>query len=95
MSDRLLTSGSSGLEVAAAEACAKIETLPVPLRRLWSAQDCPAELLPFREQFMSTEMGAWQKAAPMSTHLPEPSRHSSDVPLLPPHTCGLQCRRLT
>lgn len=47
MSDRLLPSGSSGLEVAAAEACAKIETLPVPLRRLWSAQDCPAELLPY------------------------------------------------
>jgi len=47
MSDRLLPSGSSGLEVAAAEACATIETLPVPLRRLWSAQDCPAELLPY------------------------------------------------
>ena len=47
MSDRLLPSGSSSLEVAAAEACAKIETLPVPLRRLWSAKDCPAELLPY------------------------------------------------
>ena len=47
MSDRLLPSGSSALEVAAAEACATIETLPVPLRRLWSAQDCPAELLPY------------------------------------------------
>ncbi len=47
MSDRLLPSGSSSLEVAAAEACAKIETLPVPLRRLWSVQDCPAELLPY------------------------------------------------
>jgi len=47
MSDRLLPSGSSALEVAAAEACATIEALPVPLRRLWSAQDCPAELLPY------------------------------------------------
>lgn len=47
MSDRLLPAGSSALEVAAAEACATIETLPVPLRRLWSAQDCPAELLPY------------------------------------------------
>ena len=47
MSDRLLPAGSSALEVAAAEACAMIETLPVPLRRLWSAQDCPAELLPY------------------------------------------------
>ncbi|MEN4768965.1 phage tail protein I [Duffyella gerundensis] len=47
MSDRLLPAGSSVLEVAAAEACATLETLPVPLRRLWSAQDCPAELLPY------------------------------------------------
>ncbi len=47
MSDRLLPAGSSALEVVAAEACATIETLPVPLRRLWSAQDCPAELLPY------------------------------------------------
>jgi len=47
MSDRLLPAGSSVLEVAAAEACATIEMLPVSLRRLWSAQDCPAELLPY------------------------------------------------
>lgn len=47
MSDRLLPAGSSVLEVAAAEACAKIEAVPVPLRRLWNAQTCPAELLPY------------------------------------------------
>lgn len=47
MSDRLLPVGSSALEVAAAEACAVIETLPVPLRRLWSADNCPVALLPY------------------------------------------------
>ncbi|WP_261644393.1 phage tail protein I [Erwinia mallotivora] len=47
MSDRLLPVGSSALEVAAADACAVIETLPVPLRRLWSADNCPVELLPY------------------------------------------------
>lgn len=47
MSDRLLPVGSSALEVAAAEACAKIETLPVSLRKLWNAKTCPVELLPY------------------------------------------------
>ncbi|QHM72478.1 phage tail protein I [Mixta intestinalis] len=47
MSDRLLPAGSSVLEVAAAEACAKIEKIPVPLRKLWNAQTCPVELLPW------------------------------------------------
>ncbi len=47
MSDRLLPAGSSVLEVAAAEACARIEDIPVPLRKLWNAWDCPAELLPY------------------------------------------------
>jgi len=47
MSDRLLPSGSSALEVAAAEACATIETIPAPLRRLWNPQTCPVALLPY------------------------------------------------
>lgn len=47
MSDRLLPAGSSVLEVAAAEACAKIEEIPVPLRKLWNSQTCPVELLPY------------------------------------------------
>jgi hypothetical protein len=43
MSDtRLLPVGSSPLEVAAARACAEIENTPVPMRRLWSPDDCPA-----------------------------------------------------
>jgi len=47
MSDRLLPSGSSVLEVAAAKSCATIEAIPAPLRRLWNPQTCPAELLPY------------------------------------------------
>ena len=47
MSDRLLPVGSSALEVAAAEACAKIDEIPVPLRRLWNPDTCPAALLPY------------------------------------------------
>lgn len=47
MTDRLLPAGSTALEVAAAQACAVIERMPVPLRRLWNPQTCPAELLPY------------------------------------------------
>jgi len=47
MSDRLLPSGSSALEVAAAEACAAIEAIPAPLRQLWNPDTCPTELLPY------------------------------------------------
>ena len=47
MSDRLLPTGSSPLEVAAAQACADIEAMPVPLRQLWNAQTCPVALLPY------------------------------------------------
>lgn len=47
MSDRLLPSGSSVLEVAAAEACAAIEKTPLPLRKLWNPATCPVELLPY------------------------------------------------
>lgn len=47
MSNRLLPTGSSVLEVAAAEACAAIEKTSVPLRRLWNPATCPVELLPY------------------------------------------------
>jgi len=47
MSKRLLPTGSSALEVAAAEACAALESIPVPLRQLWNSQTCPLELLPY------------------------------------------------
>lgn len=44
---RLLPTGSSVLEVAAARACADIENIPVPLRRLWNPDTCPVSLLPW------------------------------------------------
>lgn len=47
MSDRLLPTGSSALEVAAAEALASISTMNVPLRQLWNPQTCPLALLPY------------------------------------------------
>jgi len=47
MSSRLLPVGSSPLEVAAAQACAEIEALPVPLRKLWNPDTCPLPLLPY------------------------------------------------
>ncbi|WP_448309536.1 phage tail protein I [Pantoea sp. PGP6] len=65
MSDRLLPAGSSVLEVAAAEACAKIETIPVPLRRLWNPWDCPVELLPYLAWAWSVDR--WDTAWPEST----------------------------
>ncbi|EHS5692594.1 TPA: phage tail protein I, partial [Escherichia coli] len=48
MSDsRLLPTGSSPLEVAAAKACAEIEKTPVRIRELWNPDTCPANLLPW------------------------------------------------
>lgn len=48
MSDsRLLPTGSSPLEVAAAKACAEIEKTPVSIRELWNPDTCPANLLPW------------------------------------------------
>lgn len=42
MSDsRLLPTGSSPLEVAAAKACAEIEKTPVSIRELWNLDTCP------------------------------------------------------
>lgn len=47
MNDRLLPSGSTQLEVAAAEALSQIGGLPVPLRQLWNPDTCPLPLLPY------------------------------------------------
>ncbi|AIX49301.1 tail protein [Pantoea sp. PSNIH1] len=47
MSDRLLPTGSSALEVAAAEALAGLSTMNVPLRQLWNPHTCPLALLPY------------------------------------------------
>ncbi|MGP9438138.1 phage tail protein I [Ewingella sp. AOP8-B2-18] len=47
MNDRLLPSGSTQLEIAAAEALSHIARLPVPLRLLWNPNTCPLPLLPY------------------------------------------------
>jgi phage tail P2-like protein len=65
MSDRLLPVGSSALEVAAAEACAKIDEIPVPLRRLWNAKTCPLALLPYLAWAWSVDR--WDQGWPEST----------------------------
>jgi len=47
MNDRLLPTGSSTLEVAAAQALAQIGGIQVPLRQLWNPDTCPLSLLPY------------------------------------------------
>lgn len=68
MSDRLLPTGSSPLEVAAARACAAIEAMPVPLRQLWNAQTCPVELLPYLAWAWSVDRwdAGWSEATKRS-----------------------------
>ena len=66
MSDtRLLPVGSSPLEVAAARACADIENTPIPLRRLWSPDTCPASLLPWLAWAFSVDR--WDENWPEET----------------------------
>lgn len=55
MSDRLLPTGSSALEVAAAEALASLGAMNVPLRQLWNPQTCPVALLPYLAWAWSVE----------------------------------------
>ena len=62
---RLLPVGPSPLEVAAARACAEIENTPVPLRRLWSPDDCPANLLPWLAWAFSVDR--WDENWPEAT----------------------------
>ncbi|HHV7358429.1 TPA: phage tail protein I [Morganella morganii] len=47
MSSRLLPTGSSPLEIAAARACAEIERVPVPIKILINPDTCPLHLLPY------------------------------------------------
>lgn len=46
MSNRLLPSGSSALELAAAEACAELARVDVPLKTLWDPQTCRQNFCP-------------------------------------------------
>ncbi|MDV1351043.1 phage tail protein I [Klebsiella quasipneumoniae] len=47
MNNSLMATGSSVLEQRAAEACAVISDLSVPLRDLWNPWKCPAGFLPY------------------------------------------------
>ncbi|SXN54484.1 tail protein I [Klebsiella pneumoniae] len=47
MNNSLMATGSSELEQRAAEACAVISELPVPLRDLWNPWKCPVKFLPY------------------------------------------------
>ncbi|AWK13471.1 phage tail protein I [Candidatus Fukatsuia symbiotica] len=47
MNNHLLPVGSSALEIAAAHACAGLSEIPLPLRQLWDADNCPLALLPY------------------------------------------------
>ncbi|MCS7428949.1 phage tail protein I, partial [Escherichia coli] len=66
MSDsRLLPTGSSPLEVAAARACAEIEKTPVSIRELWNPDTCPANLLPWLAWSFSVDR--WDDKWPEAT----------------------------
>lgn len=65
MNSRLLPVGSSALEVAAAEACAAIDALTVPLRQLWNPDNCPLALLPYLAWAWSVDR--WDESWPEST----------------------------
>lgn len=47
MNNTLMAKGSSELEQRAAEACAVISKLSVPLRDLWNPWKCPVKFLPY------------------------------------------------
>ncbi len=47
MNNTLLPPGSSAVEIAAAQACAGLSDMAVPLRSLWDADRCPVALLPY------------------------------------------------
>ncbi|WP_144664229.1 phage tail protein I [Escherichia coli] len=66
MSDsRLLPTGSSPLEVAAAKACAEIEKTLVSIRELWNPDTCPANLLPWLAWAFSVDR--WDDKWPEAT----------------------------
>ncbi|MEN4716069.1 phage tail protein I [Pantoea agglomerans] len=65
MSDRLLLVVSSALEVAAADACAELENVPVPLRQLWDTLTCPAGFLPYLAWVLSVDR--WDENWPVAT----------------------------
>ncbi|NHB96352.1 phage tail protein I [Photorhabdus stackebrandtii] len=65
MSDRLLPTGSTVLEIAAAKACSQLQNIPVPLRQLWNPDTCPEELLPYLAWAWSVDR--WDENWPVNT----------------------------
>jgi len=60
MNNHLLPPNASGLERAASEAMARLDDIPVPNAGLWSADDCPAALLPWLAWALSVDV--WSDA---------------------------------
>ncbi|EMK7712493.1 phage tail protein I [Yersinia enterocolitica] len=65
MNNRLLPTGSSQLEIAAAQACARLGDVPIPLRQLWNADLCPLPLLPYLAWAWSVDR--WDESWPEAT----------------------------
>ncbi|WP_387463139.1 phage tail protein I [Photorhabdus sp. RM323S] len=65
MNDRLLPTGSTVLELAAAKACSQLQNIPVPLRQLWNPDTCPEALLPYLAWAWSVDR--WDENWPVST----------------------------
>ncbi len=61
----LLPPNATPLERRAAQAGARIERVPVPLRDLWNPATCPAELLPFLAWSFSVDR--WNPSWPLAT----------------------------
>jgi phage tail P2-like protein len=65
MNESLLPTGSSTLERAAAEACAQLANVRVPLKTLWNPQTCPAPFLPYLAWALSVDR--WDSEWPTAT----------------------------
>ncbi|MGO4813360.1 phage tail protein I [Cupriavidus sp. 2MCAB6] len=61
----LLPPNATPLERSAAQASARIERVPVPLRALWSPANCPPALLPFLAWAFSVDR--WDPGWPLAT----------------------------
>ncbi|ASL75474.1 phage tail protein I [Ralstonia pseudosolanacearum] len=61
----MLPPNATPLERRAAQAGARIERVPVPLRDLWNPATCPAELLPFLAWSFSVDR--WNPSWPLAT----------------------------
>lgn len=65
MNKRLLPVGSTPLEIAAAQACARMVDIDVPLSKLWNADTCPLVLLPYLAWAWSVDR--WDEDWPEAT----------------------------